>query len=551
VVAAAVESVDLAPYFRAMFEHAPVAMAVCGFDGRFLAVNDGLTELLGFSGSALLEMNYFDVSNPDETAAEMPSFDALARGEIERAEFEKRFRRPDGRDVISVLKVSTLPDAGGRPQALIGHLEDVTGQRMAEAALARSQRRLATIMNAVPVGIAELGPDLIARECNPAMLELIGRSEIASDGPLAPVHPEDVETVTFEVQDALATRSTFDVRFRLLRPDGTEVWVRTVGRPIYGDDGSIDRVIAVTSDIALERDLERLSRLIEALPEVAALVNARGCITYLNPAGQLLGTAVDGDEFRVLLTEDAVARWDDDAWPSLIRNGYWIGDLEFAYADSAMPVTVTLQRQYESSDDQWSVSVVAHDISELKHTATHDTLTGIPNRALFLEELERACARAERSGDNLAVLFVDLDGFKQVNDQHGHAAGDEVLRTVAQRLHASVRRGDLVGRLGGDEFVVLCAPIQEQNCAVIVAETILDRVREPIEFEGATTGVGCSIGVATLTHGMTADELVQLADTAAYEAKRAGKGRFVVADSQRSSALATADANRSGVSTIG
>jgi diguanylate cyclase (GGDEF)-like protein len=172
----------------------------------------------------------------------------------------------------------------------------------------------------------------------------------------------------------------------------------------------------------------------------------------------------------------------------------------------------------------------AREASEtrLKYLAHHDSLTGLHNRAMLEERLAHALARAERDGSQIALLFCDLDGFKPVNDQHGHDAGDEVLRQVAHRLTDGRRRIDMVARLGGDEFVILLTGLKDARTgAAAVARQCLDAIGEPFEHEGIALTLGMSIGIALHTGVAVAPSyLMAQADIAMYRAKREGKGNF-------------------------
>ena len=168
--------------------------------------------------------------------------------------------------------------------------------------------------------------------------------------------------------------------------------------------------------------------------------------------------------------------------------------------------------------------------ARLHHDASHDSLTGIPNRALLFELVEQALARAVRQGANAALLFLDLDHFKAVNDRFGHGAGDRVLQESAQRLRDAVRVGDTVGRYGGDELAVLCENLAEPADAEIVARRICRHLAEDIILpEGYVTRVGASVGVALASGTESVAELFESADRALYEAKAKGRGRHVTA----------------------
>ena len=164
--------------------------------------------------------------------------------------------------------------------------------------------------------------------------------------------------------------------------------------------------------------------------------------------------------------------------------------------------------------------------SQLRDRALHDPLTGLPNRALFLDRIEQALQRAARHDEIVSVAFVDLDDFKAINDTLGHAAGDELLVGVADRLRATLRGMDTAARLGGDEFAVLLQGIPERSEVVQIAERLLGALSAPHELGGRPHTALPSIGVSIGGDGATADDLVRQADAAMYAAKRAGKGRY-------------------------
>jgi diguanylate cyclase (GGDEF)-like protein/PAS domain S-box-containing protein len=177
----------------------------------------------------------------------------------------------------------------------------------------------------------------------------------------------------------------------------------------------------------------------------------------------------------------------------------------------------------------WDLSERKALEERLRHQAFHDALTGLPNRALVLDRADIMLARARRGAGTVSALFIDLDGFKRVNDTLGHAAGDRLLETVAGRLQSVVRAQDTVGRLGGDEFVLLLDPDPRNIPADLIVRRVLDVLRQPVELEegGRTVSVGASVGLAIGREG-SVEELLRDADFALYEAKREGKDRFVL-----------------------
>ncbi|MGR7994982.1 MULTISPECIES: diguanylate cyclase domain-containing protein [unclassified Xanthobacter] len=175
---------------------------------------------------------------------------------------------------------------------------------------------------------------------------------------------------------------------------------------------------------------------------------------------------------------------------------------------------------------------------QVRHMATHDALTGLGNRILFVEHLSRAFAQAQQNSSAFALLYIDIDGFKQVNDRHGHAAGDELLCAIAQRLRANLRHGDFAVRLSGDEFAVIMLDLQDETVSLDQGHRLCEALKEPYGLRQArpavSVSIGASIGIALCPRHSTDDgELMRLADAAMYEVKKNGKGGVRITDGAR------------------
>lgn len=206
----------------------------------------------------------------------------------------------------------------------------------------------------------------------------------------------------------------------------------------------------------------------------------------------------------------------------LARDGseVWVRDEAYAMPDDASGHQVSQGLLIDTTDRKRLESKLIHD-------ALHDPLTGLANRVLLRDHLERALARHGRSPGTVALLFVDLDDFKRVNDSYGHAAGDTILIQVAERLAGAARAEDVVGRQSGDEFAVLLGRVGDADEAIVVAERILRELRRPIALGGRSIVVGGSIGIALASEpGTTAEELLTQADAAMYAAKSASKATY-------------------------
>lgn len=221
-------------------------------------------------------------------------------------------------------------------------------------------------------------------------------------------------------------------------------------------------------------------------------------------------------------------------WESIIGDGYWRGDIWDRRKDgSCYPKFLSITAIRDDAGAIVKFSAVFYDVSErkemeaqLENLAHYDSLTGLPNRMLLHDRLEQAIATADRQRQHFALLFIDLDGFKPVNDAHGHAVGDEVLKMVGQRLSMVIRGMDTAARLGGDEFVVILTDIRNRENTERVAEKIIGELSLPYEVAGAALSVSASIG-ASLYPGdqQAAMDLLRTADEAMYQAKRDGKRR--------------------------
>lgn len=193
---------------------------------------------------------------------------------------------------------------------------------------------------------------------------------------------------------------------------------------------------------------------------------------------------------------------------------------KLAVVNQDLQVEVEVRQQLEQQLQQ-----VTQDEEEARHASFHDPLTGLPNRALFDNRLEHGLAQAKRHGWTLAVMFMDLDGFKQINDVHGHDAGDAVLKIIAERLKQSTREDDTVSRHGGDEFMYLLMEIRDVQDIIQIAEKILYAIQLPCQLDVGEISIKTSIGISIYPkNGDTALELVNSADKAMYEAKRTKSG---------------------------
>lgn len=225
-------------------------------------------------------------------------------------------------------------------------------------------------------------------------------------------------------------------------------------------------------------------------------------------------------------------------WQQLSREGHWAGEIWNRHREGhTFAEWLSIDAIRDDDGKVTNFVGVFNDISsrkareeQLEWHALHDPLTALPNRTLLADRLNLSLQRARREGHMVALLALDLDGFKAVNDDYGHAAGDQMLQEVAIRLSDSVRSCDTVARLGGDEFIVLCPAIEGPRIGTMVANRMMASLRTPIRCGNAELMIEASIGIAFFPlHGSSAANLMQRADEAMYAAKQAGKARIELA----------------------
>ncbi|GAA3338083.1 hypothetical protein GCM10020358_16860 [Amorphoplanes nipponensis] len=378
-------------------------------------------------------------------------------------------------------------------------------------------------------------------------------AELTGTRSLDLVHPDDHQRAIASWMDMLATApgEARRVRLRHLHRDGTPIWFEVTNHNWLTDPAD-PRVVAEMLDIsdemaaqdALRAGEQLLRRLTETIPMGIVQIDAARRIVYQNEraaraigaglgdvlGGEFLGPIVPGDRPAV---EDAVAR--------VLSTG-GDADVEYGHRDhrGLRRVRAGLRSLTAASGEVTGAIIGLTDVTEdvrlrdeLRQRATFDALTGCRNRAATLAALGEALAGPGRTRGT-AVVFIDLNDFKQVNDRYGHAAGDRLLIHVAGRLRAAVRDGDVVGRFGGDEFVVICADVADAEEARRIGETLLAALGEScLELAGARLLPQASIGVAWGEAGTGApDALIARADTAMYAAKKARTGRLALALAQ-------------------
>jgi diguanylate cyclase (GGDEF)-like protein/PAS domain S-box-containing protein len=386
---------------------------------------------------------------------------------------------------------------------------------------------------------------------------LVHRSLIDSDGRLREISAHsldqdrhnvldsDLPTVSL-AWDALLNGETdvFEVEFQRLNTDNQRVWVRECGRVVERNAyGLAVHVSGTFKDINRERENADHARLFgqafDHTSEGVVILDAQRRVVAINRAFcRISGFArehVLGQPSSFLSSDHHDKFFYRDVWRTVHENGHWSGEVwERKADDTPYPCWGNISVVVDEKNQISHYVAVLSDITERKKAeyelhklARFDPLTELPNRSFLRERLEQALSRAERNWEQLGVLFLDLDRFKQINDSLGHNVGDRLLQLVGMRLKRCVRKHDTVARISGDEFVIVLEGIPDAQAAAHVAEKILESLVTPMQLEGNEATVSTSIGISLYPHdGSDSASLLKNADTAMYHAKSEGRNNF-------------------------
>ena len=319
--------------------------------------------------------------------------------------------------------------------------------------------------------------------------------------------------------------------------DGSRIHVESFRRAVPSAQGHV--IVSVARDITARKQDEEVLRRFRAAMDAtsdAIYLTDRASMRYLDvneAACRMVGRT--REELLALGPAGVLGQSVEElarTFDSVIAGGPATEPLELLRPrKDGSQAWVELQRRAQRSVDGWTIISVVRDITERKkleerllQQANYDSLTQLPNRALSYDRLRQALIQAKRKSVNAGVLFIDLDRFKAVNDTHGHGAGDELLRQVAQRITHCIRAGDTVGRLGGDEFVVVLPEIADAKDSGLIARKAIDSLSRPFDLGGLEVSISASIGIASFPDdGDTVETLISNADTAMFGAKEAGR----------------------------
>ncbi len=498
----------------------------------------GFKRLLGYGEREMADFEFREWLHPDDRDTVVPKVEASLKTGVP---FDAEYRLPhkDGRYRWIHGRGQTFFTRDGKPTHFAGMIADITERKEAEDRVRASELRYRGLIEQAADGLVVSDPDGRITDCNSAAVEISGyeRAELIGMTLQQFIDPADLARTPLQL-DKLRARGSLLMQRRIVRKDGSVLPVEVNARAL--PDGGIQALIRdIRLRLRAEERLRQAATVFESTREGVMITDVEGAIIAVNSAfTEVTGYAeaeVLGKNPRMLQSGRHGADFYREMWAAIHQAGYWRGEIWNRRKNGDMfPEWQTISTVRDEAGRVTHYVSVFSDISRVKQSeekleylAHHDPLTGLPNRLLFSARIEHALERVHRERHCVAILFIDLDRFKNINDSLGHPVGDALLIEVGRRLRALVRSEDTVARLGGDEFTLLLEQLPDTQRAGVIAAKVVDAFAEPFVVEGREMHVSASIGISiSPDDGEDGATLLRNADAAMYQAKSRGRNGY-------------------------
>ncbi len=542
--------------YRRLSEDAPLYISAFLPDGTLTYVNKALAQLAQLPPDDLLGRRFYDWLIPEEQVRIKQRLAALTP-EQPVDNHEQTYYAPDGQQRILQWINRAFFDTSDTLLFYQSIGCDITERKQQEA----EEKRINEVLN-ITGHIAGVG----AWELDIPTQRLWWSEETFRIHGLEPGAQPDVATaieyyaptsrpmIAAAVEQGARNGTPWDLTLEVVRADGQRIWVRTLGVAKLVD-GHPQRLIGAFHDITerkrFEDRLKLAASVFEHSSEGITITDAHGTILDVNAAfTQITGYSreeVLGKNPRILNSGRQSRAFYEQMWHSLRTQGSWAGEIWNRRKNGEVYAELLTISAIHDKDRQVQryialfsdVSAQKEHQRQLEQIAHYDVLTGLPNRVLLADRLRQAMAQTMRRGEQIAVAYLDLDGFKTINDCYGHEAGDRLLIRIAKRIKRILRQGDTLARPGGDEFVVVFNDLSTMDECLPLLRRLLNTVSESVDTEEQGMQVSASLGVSTYPQAepIDADQLLRQADQAMYQAKLSGKNRYHLFDAVHDRAL--------------
>ncbi len=537
---------------RAVFNQAREYMSILDLDGTLRDFNHSAMALIGDCWpDDLIEKPFWNTpwwTHDTELQSRLrQAFADLAAGRSSR--FETTHPAADGTLRHVDFQLHPILDESGKLALALAEGSDITDRKHAESEL----RKFQWAVEQSPVSIIITDADARITYANPKFTEITGysREEVLGRNPRILKSGVTPAAIYEQLWATLAEGKMWTGELCNRRKNGELFWEFARILPILDDNGVVSHYLAVKEDITERHRIEEQRRL-----ALRVFQSSHDGILITDPQGVILDVNLAFCELTGYSREDAIGQTsrllnsghhDENFFQKLFetvdKQGYWLGEMWNRTKAGAVYVVLMTVSAVRDTEGQLTHYVgVFTDITQrkeseqrLEHLAQHDALTDLPNRSLLRDRLEQAIKKNHRDKQSLALLFIDLDRFKEVNDTLGHVFGDQLLVEAARRITTCVRNSDTVARLGGDEFIAVLQGVESREAVARLAEDVIDAFAAPFVLGQGTANVSASVGIAMCPDDAEdADELTHAADQAMYDAKAKGRNCYAFfGDSER------------------
>lgn len=547
------------------FESMSEAIVFADEKGIIYQSNNAFQKMTGLSDEAATDKNIHTFF--PEVLGDSPTLSEQDKALLPW-EGEARFYANQNKTIPVWLSISVVTTPSEKHSELVFVFQDISERKKAEEELQEKEERLSLAALHNGVGIWDFNPqtqELIWDDSQFALFN-IKREDFsgAYDAWASCLHPDDREKAEQEMQEALDSGKPYDTDFKVAWPDGQVRNIKAVAKIFRDENNKPIRVLGINADITEQKTAEEQLKLAASVfthaREGIMITDAEGTIIDVNDIyTQTTGYSreeVIGQNPRILKSGRHIPEFYADFWRALIEDGYWNGEIWNRRKNGEIypemkTVSAVLNEQGETThyvDLFTDITPMKEHQRQLEHIAHYDLLTGLPNRSLLSDRLSQAMLHCERADTSIVVAFVDLDGFKEVNDSYGHDIGDELLIAVSHRMKEALREGDTLARFGGDEFIVVLTDLADENDYLPILDRLLLAASESIIVRETTLNVTASIGVTVYPKDVAdAEQLIRHADQAMYVAKNIGKNRYHMFDTAQDDAVKIQHENRDDI----
>ena len=526
--------------FRLLAENAPDLIWQMDVTGKLTYISPSV-KFLGYEPADWIGHQFFEFLPVEEREARIQQFPEELRSFTHRRR-EARVLNKDGVPVWMDVSASVVFD-NGQPISIQGIARDLTERKKVEETLRESEERYRLLFedNPHPIWVFDVD-SLRFLAVNNTTIQNYGYSheEFMSMSIMDIRPPEEIPVLMDTIAHLGPSMDKTGV-WRHIKKDGTMIYAEVTAQKINFDGKNARLILAqdVSERKRIEANLRMQTSAINATSDQVVITNVHGKIEFVNPAfEEETGYTYDetvGKTHELFASGKHEAKFYADLWATINTGNTWHGEITNKRKDGSLYVedmSITPVKNEAGIIERFIA--IKRNITEKKmyekqldHLAHHDLLTGLPNRLLLSDKLVQRFAQARRQHQSLAVMFLDLDRFKFVNDTLGHTVGDLLLKEVAHRLSSNIREVDTVARMGGDEFIIIAGEIVSPKDAAAVAHKLLHALSDPFMLDNHELFISASIGISLYPEdGVDVETLVKNADTAMYRAKEQGRNRY-------------------------